>query len=301
MIYLVLFVVLFLFLNYNYYKQKKREEEEEYRKEQLPLDDFFYHRGLIQKSKRRKMWVHVPIDLNAREWISFGSRTSNQLNLSFMNLCIKSIVDWCSQSYDIILYHDRDIGDLLECEVDLTRISGEELERARYKYTLEILYKYGGVLLPPSIYMRNNFKHQDVLDRWFVCDRLNSQVENSIYGPSAFITGAPANDPELRAYLDTLKPEEFRKEEFQKNYFKENKVFVLDGTIFGTKNSAGDPVTLDDLMSNQKLTLSEYNLGVYMPYQELLSRNAYKWFCKMSERQVLSCNCAFSYYMLDNS
>jgi hypothetical protein len=295
MIYVILFVLLFLFLNYNYYREKSREEEIHKRQEEVCLDDFFYCPKRLAKMKRRKIWLHIPTERNSRVWADFGSRSSNHLNLSVMNLCIKSILDWCASSYDIIIYHDQHIGELLGLDIDLTRLSGEELDHARYKYNLEILYLYGGVQLPPTLYLRNNFKHQDVPDRWFVCDRLNTNVEMSIFGPSAFITGSPENDPQLRAYLDQLLPESF-----QLNYFREHGIFVLDGSIFGTKNTKGDPILLEDLFSNQKLRLPEYHLGVYLPYQELLSRNTYKWFCKMSERQVLSCQCALSYYILDH-
>ena len=295
MIYFILFVILFLFLNYNYYREKQRAEEEARRQEEVNLDDFFYCPKRLEQMKRRKIWIHIPTERNSRVWENFGSRTSKHLNLSVMNLCIKSILDWCAQSYDIILYHDQHIGELLEMEIDMSLLSGDELDHARYKYNLEILYHYGGIQLPPTLYLRNTIKKQDISDRWFVCDRINTYTEMSVFGPTAFISGSPVKDPQLRAYLDQLQPETFLP-----NYFKEKDIFVLDGSIFGTKDAEGDPITLDDLMSNQKLILKEYHLGVYMPYRELLSRNTYKWFCKMNERQVLSCRCAFAYYMLDH-
>lgn len=295
MIYVVLFMILFLFLNYNYYREKRRAEEEAARQEAVDLDQFFYCPKRLQQMKRRKIWIHIPTEHNSRVWENFGSRSSNHLNLSVMNLCIKSILDWCAQSYDIILYHDQHIGELLGKDLELSRLSGDELDHARYKYNLEILYEYGGVLLPPTLYLRNNIISQDMPDRWFVCDRLNTSSEMAIFGPAAFITGSPEHDPQLRAYLDQLQPDAFLP-----NYFKEKEIFVLDGTIFGTKDTKGDPILLDDLLSNKKLRLPEYHLGVYIPYRELLSRNKYKWFCKMSERQVLACQCALSYYMIDH-
>jgi hypothetical protein len=299
-IYLVLFIVLFVFLNYHYYKQKRRDYIEEKKKEELSLESFFYHPDLLSKSKRRKIWVYLPLEKNARVWENFGSRTSTRIHLSILNLCVKSMIDWCAQSYDIILFTDEDMGDILKTSVDLSTLSGDVLERHRRLYLLEILHEYGGVLMPPTIYFRNNLKTQDVHDRWYVCDTVNTGQSCSCKRvPSPVLMGAPPKDPQLREYIDSLYKDE--KEEFQENYFIKHNIFVLDGTIFGTKDKNSNNVTLDDLMSNQKIEIPEYNIGLYMPYEELLTRNYYKWYCKMSERQALNARCAFSYYMIENS
>jgi hypothetical protein len=184
--------------------------------------------------------------------------------------------------------------------LDLSTFSGDVLEKQRQLYILEILYEYGGVLLPPTLYMRNNLKKQDVLDRWFVCDQLNTSNESTSTNlPSTVITGATAKDPQLREYIDYLAKDP--KEEYTVNYFKTKSIFTLDGSLFGMKTILDEPVTLDDLMSNKKLRLPDYNIGLYMPCRELLDRTLYQWFCKMSEKQVLETHCAFSYYMLENS
>jgi len=297
--FMVLFVILFLFLNYNYYKEKEREHIAAKKLETLLLDDFFYHPSIL-KTKRRKIWIHIPLERNSRHWQTFGSRSSTHLNLSVSNLCIKSVVDWCSQSYDIILFTDDDIPEILKSTVDLSTLSGDILEKHRQRYLLEILYEHGGILLPHTLYLRNNIKHQDAMDRWFVVDTYNSNhVSSSNRIPSIVITGAPAQDPQLRHYIDYLKTEE--KAEFTDNYFLNHQVFVLDGTIFGTKNKRKENIHLDDLMSTKNLKLPECNLGLYLPYCELMKRSAYKWYVRMNEKQVLSTRCAFSHYMIENS
>jgi hypothetical protein len=300
MIYLILFIVLFVFLNYNYYKQKKRDQLEETRKEELPLEIFFYHPDLLSKSKRRKIWIYLPLDLNGRVWENFGSRTSNHLHLSVLNLCVKSIIDWCSQSYDIVLFTDQDICEILKTKVNLSSLSGDVLEKHRRLYILEILYEYGGIIVPPTLYMRNNLKTQDIADKLYVCDMVNTtNVSCSKRLPSSILIGSPPQDTQLREYIDTLYQNS--NEEFIDNYFVNNNILVVDGSVFGTKDKHGNDVTLDILMSNTKLSLPEYNVGLYMPREELLSRNYYKWYCKMSEKQVLKTDCAFSYYMIENS
>ena len=295
----ILFVILFIFLNYSYYKQKMREHIEEKKLETLPLDDFFYHPSIL-KTKRRKIWIHIPLERNERHWQNFGSRSSTSLNLSVANLCIKSIIDWCAQTYDIILFTDKDIPEILKSTTDLSTLSGDELEKQRQLLLLEILFEHGGILLPPTLYLRNTIKSQDALDRWFVVDVFNTHHKSTSSSiPSIAITGAPVNCPCLRKYITYLANED--KAEFTDSYFVKNNIFVLDGAIFGTKNKLNESIQLDDLMSNKNLNLSEYNIGLYLPYRELMERTLYKWYVRMSERQVLAANCAFSHYMLENS
>lgn len=297
--FVVLFVILFIFLNYNYYKQQKRDHIAEKRLETLLLDDFFYHPSIL-KTKRRKIWIHIPLERNSRHWQNFGSLSSTHLNLSVANLCIKSIIDWCAQSYDIVLFTDVDIPEILNSTVDLSTLSGDELEARRQLYLLDILYEHGGILLPHTLYLRNNIKHQDAMDRWFVVDVYNSaHVSSSSRMPSIVITGSPAKDHQLRDYIDYLKKEP--KQEYSDNYFLANRIFVLDGSIFGTKNIVKESIQLDDLMSTRSLKLPECNIGLYLPYSELMKRTAYKWFVRMNEKQVLSTRCAFSHYMIENS
>lgn len=297
--FVVLFILLFIYLNYSYYKEKRRDLIAKKREETLDLESFFYN-PIVLKTKRRKIWIHIPLERNSRHWQSFGSRSSTHLNLSVANLCIKSIIDWCSQSYDIILFTDADIPEILKSTADLSMLSGDELEKQRRYYLLEILYQHGGILLPHTIYLRNNIKHQDAMDRWYVVDAYNSNhisVPNRI--PSIVITGAPPKDPQLRDYLDYLKTDP--KSEFTDNYFITHNVFILDGSIFGTKNKKKESIQLDDLMSTKNLKLPECNIGLYLPYCELMKRSYYKWFVRMNEKQLLSARCAFSHYMIENS
>jgi regulatory protein YycI of two-component signal transduction system YycFG len=53
-LFVVIFIILFLFLNYNYYKEKRRQHIEEKRQETLLLDDFFYHKEVDRS------WKDVP-------------------------------------------------------------------------------------------------------------------------------------------------------------------------------------------------------------------------------------------------
>ena len=106
-LYIVIFFLLFSILNYKYLKEKLEIELNLKRAEVLDVDNFFYTSKFLKASKRRKIWIYMDFDKNSRVWESFGSRTSTKLNLAYINLCIKSIIDWCAQSYDIFIFSGR--------------------------------------------------------------------------------------------------------------------------------------------------------------------------------------------------
>ena len=56
----------------------------------------------------------MPYEKNARKWESFGSKTSENMNLSIVYLCIKSVIENCGLKYDIILFDNDNINEIFE-------------------------------------------------------------------------------------------------------------------------------------------------------------------------------------------
>ena len=299
-LYLILFVALFCLFNYKYMKEKWEEQLSQNRMETVDIDMFFYNPLLFTKLKKRKVWVYIPFESNSRMWDSFSERRTTRMNLSYMNLCIKSIVDCCAEKYDIVVFSDSDFEDLLKLPVDHTKMSGALLDNFRNLCLMKILYEYGGVMVPPSLYLKESISKLDNPQQWFVSEMVNTEnVSTSKMLPSSQLTGSNAKNPELLMYIQHLEKQDRSVAEspFCENYFISKQIPVLDGGLIGTKHKEG-PVLLEELMSDQVLDLPENNIGLYMPAELLKKRLHYQWFCKMSETQVLECNCAFSYYIL---
>ena len=84
--------------------------------------------------KGGKIWIHIPFNHNTRYWDSFGSRTSDDLNIPYVYLCIKSIIEVCGDDYDVIIYDDSNIEEILQDDTDLVevdKLSGIILEKYR--------------------------------------------------------------------------------------------------------------------------------------------------------------------------
>jgi len=300
LLYLIVFVALFSLFNYKYMKEKWEDQLRQFKSETIDIDVFFYKPITFSKLKKRKVWVHIPFEPNSRMWDSFSDRRTTRMNLSYMNLCIKSIVDCCAEKYDIVIFSDSDFEDLLKLPVDHAKLSGALLENHRQICLMKIMYEYGGVLVPPSLFLRESVYHLDNPQQWYVSEMVNTNnVSNQKMLPSNQLMGTNAKNPELLLYIQHLEKQDRSVVEspFCENYFISKQIPVIDGGLIGTKNNTG-PVVLEDLMSDQVLELTDNNIGLYMPDEVLKKRIHYQWFCKMSESQVLECNCAFSYYIL---
>lgn len=303
LIYLII-AALFCVLMYKYYKKKYDNNVMEFKKENVDIDVYFFSELYLKKSKNRKLWIHIPFEKNSREWQSFGSRSSHKLNLAYMTLCIKSIIDWCGQSYDIIIYDDTNISALLpDTKVDLMKLSGTLLDKYRELCKLEILYTYGGVMVPPSLFMRKNIKEIDDPSVWYVCETHNDNnvsYSNLIY--STQLMGSNSQNTELAKYIkvysDELKKDFVENYNFDMNYFKTNNIPYIDGKVIGTKTKYDDKISIEDLMSNKKIILDKQNIGLYIPHDQLIKRRVYNWYCKLSEEEVLKAQVFISYYML---
>ena len=60
----------------------------------------------LDKSKKPILWIHIPHEYNSRNWLSFGSRSSTELNQPYLYLTVKSIIKNCDQSFKIVLIDD---------------------------------------------------------------------------------------------------------------------------------------------------------------------------------------------------
>ena len=77
--------------------------------------------NLIQKhllygegSDKPILWIHTEHNKNSRHWASFYSRTNNNLNQPYINMCVETIIKWCGDSFNICLINDETYEKLLQ-------------------------------------------------------------------------------------------------------------------------------------------------------------------------------------------
>jgi len=303
----VIVVLCFIYLTNNYVNTMNKKDKDLFKNELINIDDYFYSDDYVKTSKRRKLWIHIPYEKNARKWNSFGSRTSNDINLPYMVLCIKSIIDNCGDTYDIIIIDDTNFPDLLTTDIDLLKLSGALKEKYREMCLLQILYEYGGVMVPPSVYLKKSIKTVDNPNIWYVAEIINkSSVSNLNTITSTIFSGSSKNNKELKQYIDQYSNDianDFGEQSlhFNTNYITKNNIYYLDGKFIGIKDKFNNYINLEDLMENKNILLDEDAIGLYIPHTELIKRKKYNWYCYLNYEQVLKCNVFMSYYMVSKT
>ena len=301
--YFFIIIILFIYLTYQYYRTLYEGDKIRFKGEIIEVDSYFYSDGYLKASKNRKIWLHIPFEKNSRHWANFGSRTSTDLNLAYMTLCIKSIIDFCGESYDIFIIDDTNFSSLLHSDIDMLKLSGPLLEKYRELCLLQVLYEYGGVVVPPSLFLHKSIKHVDNPTKWYISEMSNqNNVSYNQTHPSLLLMGSNKHNSQLIQYINYYSENiknDFGEESlhFSTNYMKQNKISYLDGQIIGIKDINNKPILLEDLMENKTIHLSPHNIGVYIPHAELIKRTKYNWFCALSAIEVLKCNIFISSYM----
>ena len=303
--YLYFFIIILLIAYLVYVQYNKLQEKDiiVFKGEIIDVTTFFFSDSYLKKSNNRKLWVHIPFEKNSRKWKNFGSRTSTDLNLDYMTLCIKSIIDHCGETYDIFIIDDSTFSDLLHDDIDLNKLSGPLKDKYREFCLLKVLHQYGGVVVPPTLYLKKNIKYVDDPNCWYVSE-IGNQFNVSFKDTyrTMVLMGSNKNNDQLTNYIEyysELIKKDFTEESlhFIPNYLKQNDIKYLDGKVIGVKDKHNKPILLEDLMENKQIHLHPSSIGVYIPHDELIKRTKYNWYCHLSAKEVLDCNVFISNYM----
>ena len=147
---IILFVILIVVgILYYRYENKRMSEENEDNIETIRkylLDD-----ATLAKSKKPILWIHVPYEYNSRNWLSFGSRTSFDLNQPYLYLTVKSIIQQCDSTFTICLIDDSTFYKLIPgWTIEMNRISSPISDNMRMLGLMKLMYMYGGMICPIS-------------------------------------------------------------------------------------------------------------------------------------------------------
>ena len=96
----ILAIIIIVILAHYYNDHKKKEDSRKLDKLDL-IQEYLLNGGEIH-SQKPILWIHNHYKINARNWPSFGGRTSKKLNQPYLYLCVKSIIKHCGQSFNVV-------------------------------------------------------------------------------------------------------------------------------------------------------------------------------------------------------
>jgi hypothetical protein len=281
----------------------------------------FQDKNLLEKDmKKPVVWVYVNTsDVNSRNWSDFMSRGSSRvINIPFLNLCYEGMVDKLKEQFRFEV-----IGGLEDLAVrlggwealptplqnPLAMVRAPELNWIR----AAVLKKWGGLWVSPATI-------------WLKPLPKMPKDKVVFFGTNSDPTYATMNDSPALDVVWSPKPEhpvfvdweskvrrrlerrsggaEFRHDELADAIdaikgFKED-VNVLRLPEISRKGANRRRIEVEDLLASGgegllTFDIPEKGLYVPIPYPEILEREKFGWFLRMSEEQILESDLAVSY------
>ena len=307
-----------LILSFLYNKYKTVEDDDEQMRNYKLVKKYLLTNSTLAQSKKPIIWIHMVYDKNARWWPSFESRNTENLNQPYQYLTLKKIIDKCGEDFNVCLIDDETFANILPgWSVDLSIVADPIKTKIRQLALARILFNYGGFLLPSSFLCFQNlmplYDSFTANDKMFVGEMLvRSGVSDKVnFFPDTRFMGCQKGCITMSAYINYLEiiaSTDFTSEsQFNGSYSRwcyekilKNEMNMIPADLLGMKDTAGKQITLDMLMSNNFLSLSDKVQGLYIPADEILKRTAYQWFARLSARQAMESDTTIGKYLLIN-
>lgn len=259
---------------------------------------------------RPKLWIHSTYEKNARQWKDFYSRNTTDLNQPYIHLTIKSIINHCGADFNICLIDDETFSKLIPTwEVNMATLSEPHKSTYREVGMLQLLYLYGGIIVPNSFICMQNLAPL-LTEQPFVAEMVNRtcNASNQNFMPSTKFMGAKKGCPVIQKMLAENKVDVNRHfttedkflgntQQWLYNEVNAGSMQLVNGKRIGTKTSRGKQILLEDLMSEDYLDLEKDAYGIYIPAEEVLTRPKYQWLAYLSSEEVLKTNAVIIKYL----
>ncbi len=302
---------------YRRFEDKRLKEET--RDNTETIQKFLLDDVALAESKKPILWIHVPYEYNSRKWLSFGSRSSFDLNQPYLYLTMRSIIQKCEDSFTICIIDDSAFKRLIpNWSVDMTSISAPILDNMRKLALMKLLYIYGGLLCPISFVcikdLQGLYTKGSRGNKMFLCEVNNNNITSTTHKfyPSLTFCGAPKECQTVSVLIDfiqrTMSQDYTAETKFLGNFdrwtntrVQKGEINLIDGLEVGVKTIDENPILIDDLMSNNYLNFYNDMYGILIPADEVLKRRKYEWFARLSQKQVLQSNTILGNYLLVNA
>lgn len=277
---------------------------------------YLLNESSLAKSKKPILWVHVPHEYNSRNWLSFGSRSSFELNQPYLYLTVRSIIKNCDQSFYICIIDDNSFANLIPgWNIDLTLVSDPILSNIRQLAIAKLLYAYGGINVPISFLCFKDlielYEKGTNGDTMFVCENVCENITSTteMFCPDARFFGAKKNNGVLSEYIEFMQrqisADYTAQTEFLGDFdrwcnkrIQNKRMRLIPGTDVGTKTVGEETVTVDTLLSEDYIHFYPKMYGIWIPAEHILNRTKFEWFARMSPQQIFQGNFILAKYIV---
>ena len=312
---IIIIFIVFIGLSFIYKKIKFNEDTRTNGYYYNMIEKYLLNKDNLGSTIKPILWVYLQNDtaiipaVNSRFWINFGSRTSSNFNQPYQKLTIQSIINKCSNDFNICLIDDSAFNVLIpNWNINLKNIALPLKSHIQSIAITSLLNAYGGLLVPSSFICFKSLKgvYEEILkdDRILVAEFKNSVCNEKLTTnviPYHIFMGCKPNSRIMQKYnnyLSGLASTDFTAEQdflgksnlWLEQHIQMNQVKCLSGISIGTQNKDGEVINIEELVGSSFVDLCPNSLGLYIPWNELINRVNLQWFVRLSPEQVLKSN-----------
>jgi hypothetical protein len=270
----------------------------------------------LDKSKKPILWIYIPHEYNARQWLSFGSRSSDELNQPYLYLTVKSIIKNCDESFNVVLVDDGSFEKLIpNWNINMSRLADPMKSYVQQLAIAKLIYTYGGMSVPISflcfrdlIGLYNRGTNDDTM---FVCENYDANITSTthLFYPNVGFMGAKKENETVKMFIDyiqrTISQDYTDQVKFLGDFDKwcqqkvvNGKMRLIPGTDVGTRTIEDEPVTVETLLGEDYIHFYPKMYGIWIPDKEVLRRRHYEWFARMSPEQIFQSHFILAKYFV---
>lgn len=319
---LIILIALFLLANFLYKRYVDKLKYNDLESDTNMIQKYLLSKtdknsnNILEDTKKPILWIPIEYQYNARNWSSFGSRSSYDLNQPYLYLTVKSIIQNCKDSFHVCLVDDNSFSKLIPgWNINMSSVSYPISNKFRDLAMTKLLYLYGGIVVPPSFLCMKNligmYQRGTNGNKMFVCETINrtgTSVDYTYYPDISFM-GSVKENPIVKSLLEFMErtiSTDFTSESIFLGKFdkwcalkiQKNEVNLIPAIEIGVKDINDDPITIEILMSQGYINLYSNTYGILIPAYEILNRTNYEWFARLSPEQVLKSDTIIGKYIL---
>lgn len=302
----LLIVSLIIYLSMYSVNRYKTNEEPDYDL----LQNYLVNDSSLAKTNKPVLWIHNSYEINSREWESFGSRNSNNLNKPVIYLTVDSIIKNCNNSFKICIIDDNSFNNLIPGWIwDLDTMSEPIKSYYRYLAILKLINLYGGLNVPSSFLC-----FRDLIDIYnnsisekkpLICESLPCYDKCSI---NEYFIGCDKNSNTFKKNMEDLEEilsnnktaEPLFKNEIS-NYFKQeindNNIILVEGVYLGLFDTNMNVINIDTMLNDNDVVINEQAYGINIPIDEIMNMFKYQWFSKLNVDEIVESNTLIGKYL----
>jgi len=310
---IVITVLMLMALGYVYNKYRKHADFDQQKQDMNLIKRFLIDEDNevniknLGSIKKPIIWVHIEYNYNSRNWSSFGSRSSYELNMPYIYLTLQTIVNKCGEDFHICILDDYSFQKILpDYNIELDKVGDPIRKHLRNVSLLKVLHQYGGILMENSFICMKSLKPvQDIIEsnnKPIVGEFINRSYSSNldVFSPSMKLIGCKQNCPVIQNLIEFMevvnKRDNTMSQTFEniigswlENNINNNNFTYILGEQLGTRIN-NKPILIDDLLidSNLKDNLDKNTLMVYIDRDELLNRTNFNWFVRLSPEQIFN-------------